>query len=388
MSRAIRVLHLSTHNEECGIAFFQEGIVDAMGSERHIENIFFEVSPNVLQKQAGAELDKTLQKLFDQLKDFDILHIQHEYSFYRGDQLQRIVSGAKRCGKKVLFTLHTPPHARREHHDGAVVGLHPRSWLHAARVIRRRKRFMRESIAPLVLADLLVVPSRASLESFAAYGVPRDNMVVVELPVPAVQNPSLKSSEIRENLDKQPGDIFLSTVGFLSETKGVLPLIRSLKFLPPNYKLALIGGAHPSGLNDAFYDRACNLIVHLGLERRVYITGYVAEDERRDALVRETDICVFPYDRNYYDYVSSAALNNAIANGLPIVAYKTKTFQESNDIVPFINFCQSANYYEIARAVQHINIQESSMHTKQFAEQLTVVGQSKRFAGVYQQLVQ
>lgn len=389
MKQAIKVLHLSTHNEECGIAIFQEGIVDAMGHIQAIENVFFDVSPNVLKLQRGAAFEATLQKLRTQLEGFDILHIQHESSFYRGDQLSRIVTTAKGLGKKVLCTLHTPPHARLEHpiYETARIGLHPRSWLHAARIRRQRSRYIRESIAPLLRADLLIVPSAVGRDSFAAYGVPRDRIRVIALPVPAVDAPERQSNVIASHLSKRSGDVILSTVGFLAETKGILPLIRSLSFLPESYKLAIIGGAHPSGFNDAFYDRACNLIAKLQLQDRIYITGYVASDDDRDALLRETDICVFPYDRKYYDYVSSAALTNAVANGLPVVAYRTRTLEESNQLVPFISFCQSANYYELARVVQQIDRSVSAKLTTQFADMLTIKNQAQLFADVYQELV-
>lgn len=385
MSESMEVLHLSTHNEECGIAIYQQNIIDAMGSHKTIHNVFFDISPNKLKLLKGTELTAALDKLFTQLKDFQILHIQMEYSFFADDQLQRIVDGAKLAGVKILFTLHTPPHARREHYQVVQRTLNPHSWLADIRTKRVKKRFLETYILPLYKADCLIVPSKAAKASFASYGVPRELLQVVELPVPRADTSS-RSSEVAENLQKKPGDVILSMAGFIADTKGVIPLIRSLTFLPDNYKLAIIGGAHPSGQNDRFYDEVCNLIQELGLQKRVYITGYVISDARRDALLRETDICIYAYDRAYYDYVSSAALMNAVACGLPIIAYKTRTFEEANMAVPFISFCQSANYYEIARIVRIMDRRESAELTKKFARIFTVEKQAERFAEIYQRL--
>ncbi|MGB4759538.1 MAG: glycosyltransferase [Candidatus Saccharimonadales bacterium] len=383
----ITVLHLSTHNEQCGIAIYQQNITDSMGHDRRIENVFFDISPNKLKVMPPAEFDAALAKLLEQLQGFDILHIQHEYSFYNGDQLQKIVDGARQTGKKIMFTLHTPPHAhRRGIPRSAPRGKHPRSWLHARRVAKDDTLFVASYLQPLQGADLLVTTSSVSIDSFASYGVDPSKMRVVALPVPDTDK-SQTSHEIAEKLHVQEGDTVLSTVGFLSETKGIIPALKALCFLPQTYKLALIGGSHPSGQNDDFYDQVCDTIVSLGLQDRVYITGYVDDDARRDALVRETDICLYPYDKGYYDYVSSAALTNAIANELPIVAYKTKTFQEANDAVPFINFCQSANYYEIARQVQVLDRQQSGERTQQYAKQFSVAAQAAQFSQIYLELV-
>lgn len=383
----MKVLHLSTHNEQCGIAIYQQNITDGMGHDRRIENVFFDISPNKLKLMLAAEFDVALGKLLAQLQEFDILHIQHEYSFYNGDQLQKIVDGAKQTGKKVMFTLHTPPHAhRRGIPRSAPRGKHPRSWLHAKRVAGDDAIFVASYLQPLQGADLLVTTSGVSIESFASYGVDPSKMKVVALPVPDTDK-TQTSQEIAQKLHVNENDTVLSTVGFLSETKGIIPALKALSLLPETYKLALIGGSHPSGQNDAFYDQVCDLMIELGLQNRVYITGYIDDDARRDALVRETDICLYPYDRGYYDYVSSAALTNAIANELPIVAYKTKTFQEANDAVPFINFCQSANYYEIARQVQELDRQKSIEQTQKYAKQFSVASQAAQFSQLYLELV-
>lgn len=384
---AIRVLHLSTHNEECGIAIFQQNIVEAMNGDVQVENTFFDVSPNTSRNMNEPEFRAVVKKLEDELSRYDILHIQHEYSFYRDNQLARYVQAAKKTNKKVVFTLHTPPHAHRQGVlRRAPRGFTPRTWLHAFRVAKEDKKFVDDYISPLANADAIVVNSRASLDSFAEYGLARDKMSLIELPVPEVDR-AISSNQIVTAINRQEGDVILSTAGFISESKGIAQAIKALSYLPQNYKLAIVGGPHPSGQNDSFYDHACDLIVQLGLKDRVCITGYVENDKLRDALLRETDICLYPYDRHYYDYVSSAALTNAVANSLPIVAFKTKTFLEANETVPFIYFCKSANYYELARSVQEINLIESRKLVKDYAERLSVKKQAARFIEMYAEVI-
>lgn len=387
MNRNIHVLHVSTHNEECGIAKYQESIVDAMGKSHQIVNTFFGTSPNVLRELPPAEFNQAMERLSEDLRKADILHIQHEYSFYRGDQLGRIVNCAKQQGKKILFTLHTPPHAHRGGPRQAVrFGHTPRSWKNALHQLKAEKAFHSAYIEPLHQADLLITPSRVSIESFTAYGAPStERYKVINLPVPAV-NTHTTSSVISESLHKRKDDILLSMVGFLSETKGVIAAIKALHLLPQNYKLALIGGSHPSGQNDEFYDRVVDMIVQNDMQERVYITGYVENDTVRDAMVRETDICLYPYDHRYYDYVSSAALNNAVANSMPIVAYKTKTFLEVNEGSDFLKFASAATYYELARAVTTVDLHKQTEATKRFASRFSVEKQADLFAQTYLEL--
>lgn len=383
MIKTIKVLHVSTHNEECGIAIYQQNIVDAMGDKAGIENEFFDISPNKLKQMGGLELNDALVRLFEQLEHFDILHIQHEYSFYRDQQLERIIDGAKAMSKKVLVTLHTPPTAhRRGLPFKAPRSLRPRGILHALRFERERRRFIATYIAPLNKADLLIATSKAALESFVQYGVNPSLLKVIDLPVPAVDK-KVTTTEIAEKLKKKSDDVILSMTGFLTENKGTIAALKALRFLPSHYKLAIVGGAHPSGQNDSFYEQVCDTVINFGLEDRVYITGYIADDERRDALLRETDVCLYPYDRTYYDYVSSAALTNAIANNLPIVAYNTKTFQEANGSVPFINFTKAAVYYELARTISQIDIKESVSLSREYAAKYSVKNQAAKFAELY-----
>ena len=49
MSEAIRILHLSTHDEDCGIGKYQEMFLDAMQIDDSVRNEFFEISPSQIK---------------------------------------------------------------------------------------------------------------------------------------------------------------------------------------------------------------------------------------------------------------------------------------------------------------------------------------------------
>jgi len=91
----VRVLHYSTHDEDCGIGKYQEQFIQAMAKvgAKDVYNEFLPYSPNVTKVMTYDEFTPVLQELRSKLEGFDILHIQHELSFYKHDEL-----GANRQG--------------------------------------------------------------------------------------------------------------------------------------------------------------------------------------------------------------------------------------------------------------------------------------------------
>jgi len=384
MTNKVKVLHYSTHNEDCGIGKYNEQFLAAMleTSAESVVNEFFPYSPNVTKRMSHDEFTKVLKELKRKLRHFDILHIQHEISFYYHDELGRIVDLAKSMRKKVVFTVHTAPDA--QYKKPGLHGLGPRSAVKFIREIQAARKFTMRHIAPVRKADLVLVHNSNIMKNLALHGVDINKIKTIPLPVPNVSF-SEKSTEIKTALNYKKGDVIIGTVGFVSKTKGVLQSVKSLLYLPDNYKLAIIGGVHPSGGGEEYLDKISDLIVKQGLRDRVYITGYVQEDNRLNALVRECDACVYPYDNQYYKYVSSAALNNSIANHVPAVVYPTVPFIEMNT-GGTIAICKSANYYELARYVIEADYELLTKRSEEYADKYSYINESLRLVGIYKML--
>jgi glycosyltransferase involved in cell wall biosynthesis len=380
----IRILHLTTHNEECGIAKYQEQYLRGMKDMEDIENVVFEYSPNQTKNMTSREFAPVLKQFAKQLKSFDILHIQHEFSFYKHDELDGFVSEALKQRKKTLMTIHTSPDAGLPKTTAG--GFGPRSVLHRLRAKRAKQHFDHVHLKAMRRVDQIIVHNTVTLRSLVKHGVREDRITRITMPVPALSF-DLKTTEIKDNLDKKNDDVIYCTVGFLSKNKGMMQAVKALTFLPDNYKLAIIGGAHPSGENNKFYDNLCDLIQKLDLKSRVYITGYVKEDEKLNALIRECDICVYPYDKIYYAGVTSAALNNAIANYKPVIAYPTQSIIDMNEEQPVVKLCDSFNYYELAREVSRIDITEQTELSKKYAAKYGYSTEAPKFLKIYQQLL-
>ncbi len=379
----IKVLHLSTHNEDCGIGKYQEMFLEAMKNEEEIHNEFFELSPNQIKVMNKNDYENAFKLLNEKLKEFDVLHIQHEYSFYWMDELERAINIAKSQGKKSIVTVHTS--ANVGHTKAKLTGLGPRSFLGFTKALISQKRFYKRFINPMKVADLILVHNEVTKQSLVSRGVPEGIIKKIVIPVPEIDL-SPKSTEIKENLKLKEGDIVYATVGFMHRFKGVTEAVRALRYLPENYKLAIVGGLHPGTDDIAIYDKITDLIDKLQLKDRVYITGYVAEDERMNALLRECDACVYPYDREYYSNVSSAALNNAFANHVPVVAYPTESFKEINTHLPVIRLTQTFAYYELARELRNLNVVVAKADSAKFAKDFSYPIISKELLSIYKEL--
>jgi len=384
MGSVIKVLHLSTHDEDCGVGKYQEMFLDTLSDHEGIENKFFDLSPNQIKVMNDTDLEKTMKQLSQELADYDILHIQHEFSFFYKDEFQRIVDVAQALHKKIIVTLHASPYVAYK--PPKLLGLGPHSMVGYAKAIRLKRKFFKNFVAPMKEVDMIVVHNQVTKDSMASLGVDRERIVDLVIPVPAIDH-APKSKEIHDALRVKDKDIVYATVGFLHKFKGIKPAVKALKYLPENYKLAIIGGVHPQADNEAIYDEITDLIDKLGLIDRVYITGFVRSDEKMNALVRECDICVYPYDKTYYSHVSSASLNNAFANHVPIVAYPTESFKEINTHMPALTLTQSCSYYEMAKSLKALNIVEAKKQSKDFAQSMSYPKIAPQIISFYEQLL-
>lgn len=367
MSKKVRVLQFSSHDEVCGVGKYQENFMDVFAKKTdEIETAFFDSSPYKTRVMDQNELDEVMDRLKKDLESYDILHIQHEFGLYSGAEFAQLVDAAKSIGKKVVVTMHLSPALAFKFKPREGIGM--RSIIHVLRQRRLHNIFKERHIAPLLKADLVISHNKGTTESLRRYGVPQDKILQFNHPVLAKIQPKMKSTEIAEQLNKQPGDVIYSTVGFLHKFKGTEDSIRALKFLPDNYKLAIIGGMQPISDEIKFYNKIATLIDELNLKSRVYITGFIEDDDRLNALIHETDICVYPYDKVYYGQVSSGALNLAFANERAVIAYPTDGFKDINHEYGQIALCDTFSYYELARELQRIDINKQVMAGNKYAE--------------------
>ena len=179
----------------------------------------------------------------------------------------------------------------------------------------------------------------------------------------------------------------------LHKYKGITEAIRALKFLPSNYKLAVIGGLHPVETQlvsetVGIYNKITDLIDTLGLHDRVFITGFVQDDNKMNSYIRECDACIYPYDGVYYANVSSGAINLGFSNERPVIAYPTAAFRElAKDADNAIVLTETFAYYELARELERIDLKKQADLSRKYADKMAWPKLSKVLADAYQKLI-
>jgi glycosyltransferase involved in cell wall biosynthesis len=332
-----------------------------------------------------SDLGRMITKLGSDLENYDVLHIQHEFALYGHNSFQRIVQAAKQAGKKVVLTVHTSPGLASK--PVRLKGIGPRSIMKYLREQRHRRHFLDAHIEPFKAADLVLAHNDLTIQSLKEFGVSTDRIRKIAHPVYAFDPPP-KSDKVATNLHKKSGDIIYCSTGFIHQYKGMTEAVKALKFLPENYKLAILGGMKSDSDDVAFYDKLCDLIDTLGLQDRVYITGYVQDDDELNALIAECDVCVFPYDRVYYSSVSSGPMNLAFAQGKPVIAYPTAAIKETavqaDGAVVLTN---TFAYYELARELKAIDLKKQVELSKAYAEKMAWPKVSKELVSLYEAVV-
>lgn len=381
----IRVLHFSPHDENDGIAKYEEQYVSAM-KDGDVENEFFAVSPLELRHFTTEAKESTYKDLAKKLKDFDILHIQHEFGLFEDDDFQRVFEVAKNADKKTVITVHLSPEFAIK--PVKLGGVGPRSLVNFIRQRRHHDKMVERHVTPFTEADAIIVHNDVAANALQKAGVPVDRIVKIPHPVYKFETPP-KTNEISKELNKKPGDVIFCTVGMIHRYKGVADAVRALKFLPDNYKLAIIGGVHHLSEDAHMYNDICNLIDTIGVKDRVYITGFVEDDTLMNSYIRECDVSVFPYaKKGYYAHASSGAINLALANEMPVIAYPTSGFSElAQESDGAIITCGAFAYYELVRELKRIDVKKQHQLSVEYGKKNNWHVATKNLVNVYKSLV-
>ncbi len=384
----IKILHLSTHDEECGIGKFQESFLHYMATNPDVSNEFYPPSLNHLKRLTGTQLGDALNDFRQALEHFDILHIQHEFGLFSGDGegLSQFVDIAKSLNKKLIITIHTAPGLILK--DNSLQNYTIRGVAGYLKRVTINRRIIAKRLKPFKKADLVI-----TLNSFTAHqltdivGVSADKIFNSQIPIPTLTELP-KNNVLRKKMDLKTGDILLCTHGFITPYKGVKDAIQALSMLSQKYKLAILGGTNPDSGDPRVYEEVVELVRELKLEKRVYISGYIKNDNKLDELLRGCDIALYPYNLEYYKLASSAAITKAITNKLPVVAFPTQSFIEINAFMPgSIVLTDSAEANQLAEAVEGLDIEDQTKKSIAYAKANSYSSSAQQLIGLYKKLL-
>ncbi len=372
----MKVLHVSTWKQRCGIADFAESMVThlaPLGVENEVAPIDLARTQYMTSDEFLLELDRIVAKA----ARCDLVHVQHEFSLFTGSgglgdsigYFAHLLSGLRTIRRSVVVTFHTEPTfstllpvpglpAREEPagrprlsngssarfacvaRPGGLNGFGANEWHRFLRQTGLSESF--RALAPTPRTALGLVNSGCARES------------VVQRPHGIVQRDAsyrtIGRDEARVRLGLPADSVLLTIFGFVAAYKGHRLAVDALKKLPAKYRLAIVGG--PSPVDAA--DLTLNSIFETWEQedpRRLHVTGY-ASRETIDLYHAATDICLAPFRPEFYS--GSASIGWALSSGKPIIATNIPAFAEIQREGDCLLMCTPNSVHELAWNIQRL----------------------------------
>lgn len=250
---------------------------------------------------------------------FDLVHIQHELahwgSFTNPLRTPRFFEFCQKVKVPKVVTFHS-------------VDLKGETWKKWG--WWGRHRFLKMHNLP----QGSIVHTGYAKEGLIKMGVPASKIHVIPIGVPDLESwkdrgleskkRKLENWKIRELESKRLIAIF----GFINPDKGYEIVLNTLPDLPQDVIFIIAGGVQDQS-NQAYLNTLNSLITQMGLQNRVFITGFL-EKQKMFSLMQQTKIILFP--RTHVN--ASLELSLAIAFQKPILASNLPYFVEVNSRVP------------------------------------------------------
>jgi len=361
----MKVFHLSTWRQRCGIADFAESIVTHL-ARQGIQNEVFPLNTPALKHATTAELRRDYDRALRMAVDFDLVHVQHEFGFFAGagglfeaiENFGYVLSGLRNAGRPTVVTFHGEP---------AFAGLVPAApagtalqmlvgKLRTRRVVRKLERLWQRQVVPFFDGRpgsfrVLVHTPRTRLAVIRS-GLAANCVSVMPMGH-SLRDPAFLVADraaAKTELGLPPDSILLTIFGFVTAYKGHLLAVQALKKLPPQYHLAIVGG--PNLANSS--DTTLNSILEAWdgeNPRRLMITGF-APRETVDLYHAATDICLAPFLPG--NIAGSASATWAFTSGKPTIASNIPAFAEIQQAVDCLLLCTPNAVHELAWHIQQL----------------------------------
>ena len=357
----LKVLHLTTANQTRGIADYTRDVIAALKSYG-IQSEIYPIDQQDLGKISSQGIKKSLADCWKKAQVADVIHIQHEFSFFSKISLKRsiavfhqLLQQLNKLKKPVVVTFHT---------EADFFSLNKYAWLKPGNFLKQLdayqlKRQWNKKISTLFNKNSYfhaIVHTQQTKLKLAQSGINESKISIMPIGVPPRDHlASITSQEGKRALNYPEDIVLLSIFGFITENKGHEFAIKALEFLPEHYHLAIIGGPHPEGKNSNLEKILALSEANSACKKRIRITGYV-DQKTADLYHAATDICLAPY---HGTMSGSGAISWALSSGKPIIASKTASFDEINQELECFLMCAEKSVRELAQQIEYLTTNAS-----------------------------
>src|ERR1051326_1477776 len=311
----MKIAMLTTVGERCGIASYSAALVASL---RTLPETDVQVVPIAVGEQPASHYEAQAEQL--NAPDVDVVHIQHEFSFWgfptpgrsKFAELRRLIR------RPVVVTAHTPlslsaifPTATERN---------PWRWLKKKRLVTNRA--YRESVeVSTVDASATIVLTEAAHTEFVRRGLQSERLHVVPMGIPDALPADAGGARFRDRHrlhDKRVMTLF----GYVTPNKGYAMVAEVLNTLPPDVAFVIAGGARRP-VEEQYVEHLRQHIREVGVDDRVVVTGYLPDDEVAEVM-HATDIALVPHTQATNSY----SVTLPVTYGKPTLASDLACFRE------------------------------------------------------------
>ena len=311
----MKIAMLTTVGDRCGIAEYTRELIGALDTLPDTEIVVVPISEGRLPTSHYIEQARLLNA-----PDIDLVHIQHEHSFWGGVMPRASSYWELRylIQNPVVLTAHTTysladllrVNSERRPHK-----------LLVKRLLLKNTKY-RESVdtAPFATA-FTIVHTEAARQELVARGVNPQYVAVVPTGVPAPLAAPSNGRDFRAKYGLE-GRRLAVIFGYIAPNKGYELVLKILGELPEDVTVVIAGGGRNSEMKP-YVDLLQDQIRLSGYENRIIITGYLTDIDAADVMVA-ADVVLTPHTQATGSY----SVTLPLTHGKPILASDMDCFRE------------------------------------------------------------
>jgi glycosyltransferase involved in cell wall biosynthesis len=311
----MKIAMLTTAGQRCGIASYSAALVAGL---KTLPDTDVQVIPIAVGEQPPSHYEEQAAQL--NAPDVDVVHIQHEFSFWgfptpgrsKFAELRRLIR------RPVVLTAHTPLPLRAIFPTAGE--RNPWRWLKKKRLVSNRD--YRESVEVRTFDnDATIVHTDAARAEFVQRGLSPERLFIVPMGIPAPLPAPTAGKSFRDRHGLH-GKRVLTLFGYVTPNKGYEMVAEVLRTLPPDVMFVIAGGARRP-LEEEYVQHLQRRLRELGVDKRVVITGYLSEEEVADAM-QGSDVALVPHTQATNSY----SVTLPLSHGRPTLASDLACFRE------------------------------------------------------------
>jgi glycosyltransferase involved in cell wall biosynthesis len=364
------VAMITSWQERCGIAAYTEKLVEALGAR---------VDVRVVPPPKTETSDAALDAVAAAANGCELIHIQHEYTFFNGllPRSTTFFRLADRLRRPVVLTAHSVVPVER--------------LLRLSEERRPLRRVVKRLAAkwppfrhaverdPYRRADQLIVHTQRCRDRLRRLGIPVERLHWIPAGIPSLPHPGALPADLQGFMDEWT----VTIAGYVSPNKGHDLAVEAIASLPERVRLVVAGATRvptETGTMDALREQ----IARRGLEERVRITGFLAE-ETLAAILERSRLVLAPHR----EATGSYSITLPLAAGRATVASDLACFREIRDEGDCLTLVPAGDAAALAREIGRL-LQDSTelarleARAREYAGRRTWAAVAERTVAVYE----